>query len=84
LVLHLRAAAGGKLYLQTADGTLKEHTYEIDGSYIKFEISNGTGFVYTTPPKAGALWIVIGACAGGICIVTAVVLIRRKRKMIKK
>lgn len=80
LTVHMRAAAGGRLCLMRADGSLAELPYTVDKSYLIFTLDNGASFVYL-PGETARLWIPWAAAGGGAALlIAAVLLIRGRRK----
>ncbi len=86
LKVRMRAAEGGKLFLASGDGTLRETEYEKDGSYIVFSMDNGSSFVYyesIRQNKDMRIAIAAGAAASAAAaagFLFILFLIRKKRK----
>jgi hypothetical protein len=81
LTVHLKASDGGKLFITDTDGVPVNTPYKTDGSYIVFDMENGSSLVYSTGNNITSLpqYVYYIAAGVAVCLVVAIVILLRKR-----
>lgn len=83
LKIRMRTDKTGTLYRQNPDGGYTELSYEIDGSYIVFEIENGDSIVLTECRSVNPAMYIITAVVIVVCILILVKKKKVKRKILR-
>ena len=83
LTVHMRAPAGGSVFLVSSDGSLIPAESQRDGSFIVFKAGNGSAFVYLTEPEQHTpvtALVIVAAVFVTDAILLIVILSGRKRR----
>ncbi len=81
LKMRMKAEAGGELYISGSSGESKLTSYERDGSYIVFEMENGSNIAYLPAAKINVVpWILISAAAAMVAAFVIVIVVRSPKK----